>query len=135
MITLVDLNLEELRRATLTQIKTSIKNKIDSMTKKQLIILILGVRNIDDVENLIFTKRVELKEDARGQLLEIDVTEDVLGNKVKTTKREYSYYGNDPKSPIRFIRTRHYDANDKELIGQGSEIEHLSGGEVILRSI
>lgn len=129
-----NLDLPKLRSMTSDQLKTVSKKWIDERTKKQLIILILALKTLD-LDTWQETVSKVREGNARGQTLEVDEIVDILGNKIETIKREFTYKGTDPKSPIHFIRIRHFDKDDRELIGQGTEIEHLGSGEVVSRKI
>lgn len=129
-----NLDLKKLRSMTVDQLKTACKNWIDERIKRQLIVLILALKTLD-IDTFQEVKSLIREGDARGQTLEIDEIQDVFGNKIGSIKREFEYYGHDPKSPIHFIRIRKFDMNDIELVGKGQEIEHLSNGKIILRVV
>jgi len=127
---------ELLKSKTKEQILTIYNNRLSNLTKKQLIILALRIIGLD-YNNWQETKRTTSTGDKRGQLVEIDELKDILGNKIGSIKREWTYYPREifEDERIKFITTRYYDANGIELIGQGQEIEHLEGGEAVSRPI
>jgi len=106
---LSDLTIQDLRAATLPQIKTAVTDKINAMTKKQLITLILKVAG-DDIENF------EIEENR--------VVYDALGNKIRSWSVDYIYY---PTGEIDLIILKKFDALDV-LVGE-KKIKHYLDGK------
>ena len=109
---LSDLTIQDLRNATLVQIQTAIKNKVDNLSKKQLIILILKVADID-IEKFEIQDREEGEGDSRGQLWQLRVMRDVLGNKLRSTRFDWSYY---PTGTVDIVTTTEMDAEDRVIL-------------------
>jgi len=130
-MTLSDLTLEQLRNATLTQIRTAITNKLGNLTKKQLIILILKVADIN-VENMEIQDREEGEDGPNGQIFRNQIYRDVLGNKLKSIKTEWVYYpGQEGRRQIDTITITEKDGDDKVVLIK--EIKHLlDGGQLKL---
>ncbi len=114
-----DFTLDQLRQATVTQIRTAISNKIANMSKKQLIILILKVADID-IENLEIQDSETGQDGSNGQLWRLRIIKDVLGNKLRSQKIEWSYY---PEGNVNEIWTYEFDSNDVEISRKG--IKHI----------
>jgi hypothetical protein len=89
---LSDLTIQELRATTLVALKTAVINKINAMTKKQIIILILKVASVD-IENF--------------EIEENKITYDALGNKIRSWSVDYVYY---PTGEIDLIILKKFDA-------------------------
>lgn len=126
-----DYTLPQLRDATanqITQAKTAVKNKIDNMTKKQLIIFLLRVADID-IENMEVADREEGEGDSRGQLWQLRVVRDILGNKLRSTRFDYTYYPPQPggTQPRDTITITEMDANDKVI--SVKKLKHYPDGK------
>ncbi len=114
-----DYTIEELRKGTANQIiqaKTAVKNKIDNMTKKQFFIFLLKVADID-IENFEIQDREEGEGDSRGQLWQLRVVRDILGNKLRSTRFDHTYYSSQPDGtqPRDTITITEMDENDKVI--------------------
>ena len=109
-----DYTLPQLKDADVTVIRTKFKQKLDLMTKKQLIILYLKGNDID-IENLEIQDRPSEEYWPDGQIKErINVTRDVLGNMISKEKMTVTYYDMKDRERDIMIFTR-YDSQDKEL--------------------
>lgn len=126
---LSDLNLNQLRQATLTQIRTAISTKLATLNKKQLCILILKVADID-IKNMEVQDREEGEGDSRGPLWLLRVVRDVLGNKLRSTRFDYTYYPPQPDRtrPRDIITTTEMDEND-QVIGIPKKLKHYPDGK------
>jgi len=109
-----DYTLQQLKDADVTVIRTKFKQKLDLMTKKQLIILYLKGNDLD-IENLEIQGRPSEEYWPDGQIKErINVTRDVLGNMISKEKMTVTYYDTKDRERDIMIFTR-YDSQDKEL--------------------
>ncbi len=108
---LSDLTLEQLRSATLAQIRTAISNKLANLTKLQLIRLILRVGVVDIDSVLEIPDQGQSEDGPHGQLWRLQVFRGVLGNKLRSEKTEWTYY---PEGPVNEITTIQLDATDTE---------------------
>ena len=135
---LFDFTGDQLIAATKTQILTKINDKLSAMTERRLKELVWHIRDLM-VEDLNYQEdvQVESKDCVNGQLLRVRETRDLMGNKFGSEKIEWEYYPKEIFSDerIRFIRTRHFDGNGVELVGQGKEIEHWPDGNITSRKI
>ena len=135
---LLDLTKDQLRQATKTQILTKINDKLSAMTERRLKELVWHIRDLI-VEDLNYQEdvQVESQDCPNGQVLRVRETRDLMGNKFGSEKIEWEYYPKEIFSDerIRFIRTRHFDGNGVELVGQGKEIEHQPDGNITSRPI
>ncbi len=122
---LSDLTLDQLRNANLDQLRNAIQNKLASLTKKQLIILILKITDVD-VDNLEIQDRPIEQYWPDGQIKErMTITKDVLGNVLFKEKMTVTYY--DTKNRERDTMTfTKYDPQDRELSVRG--IKHFPDG-------
>lgn len=127
-----DYTVEQLRKAIgegkFDQIRTAFKTKIDNLTNKQLIILILKVANID-IENFEIQDREEGEGDSRGQLWQLRVVRDVLGNKLRSTRFDYTYHPPQPDGtqPSDTITITEMDADDKIILLK--KLKHYTDGK------
>jgi hypothetical protein len=106
---LSDLTIQDLRAATLPQLKTVVINKINAMTKKQIIILILKVAYVD-IENF--------------EIEEGKIVYDALGNKIRSWSVDYIYY---PTGEIDLIVLKKFDALD--ILIETKKIKHYLDGK------
>jgi len=106
---LSDLTIQDLRSATLAQLKTAVTNKINLMTKKQIIILILRAADVD-IENF--------------EIEENKVVYDALGNKIRSWSIDYIYY---PTGEIDLIILKKFDALDALI--EEKKIKHYLDGK------
>lgn len=127
---LSDLTLEDLRNATLVQIQTAIKNKLAGLSKKQLIILILKVADID-VENFEIQDKEEGKDGPNGQVWRIRTIRDVLGQIVRKERLDWTYHpGIEGKRPVKEIVETRFDAGGN-MVGEPKVIaRHSADGKV-----
>ena len=119
---LSDLTFEQLRNATLAQIRTAIQNKLLTLTKKQLIILILKVSDID-IEKHEIQDREEGEDCPHGQLWRLRVIRDVLGNKLRSQRFDWTYY---PEGPVDIITQS--ELNDLDQIISVRKTKHYLDG-------
>jgi hypothetical protein len=106
---LADLTIQGLRAATLAQLKTAVTNKINLMTKKQIIILILKVASVD-IENF--------------EIEENKIVYDALGNKIRSWSVDYIYY---PTGEIDLIVLKKFDALG--VLIEEKKIKHYLDGK------
>jgi len=106
---LSDLTIQDLRAATLSQLKTAVTNKINLMSKKQIIILILKVANVD-IENF--------------EIEENKIVYDALGNKLRSWSVDYVYYST---GEIDLIVLKKFDALDTLI--EEKKIKHYIDGK------
>jgi hypothetical protein len=134
----LDLTQKQLIMATKKQIINAITNKLSTMSERRLKEFVWHLRDLI-VEDLNYQEevQVESKDNPNGQVLRVSELRDLMGNKVGSERIEWEYYPKEifPDERIRFIRTRHFDKNDIEVIGQGREIEHLSDGKITSKLI
>ena len=135
---LLTLTKDQLIVATKTQIINAINTKLNNMTERRLKEFVWHIRNLV-IEDLNYQEDVQVEsEDCKnGQVLRVREIRDLLGNKFGSEKIEWEYYPKEIFSDerIRFIRTRHFDGNGVELVGQGKEIEHQPDGNITSRPI
>jgi len=124
-----DFTIDQLKNILLpldkTQLLTLYNNKLSNLTRRELLVLALKILDVD-MSLWEEMKRIVNTGDARGQLLEVDEVRDILGNKIKSTKREYSYYGDDPKSPRDTITITEMDNLDQVV--NVRKIKHYPDG-------
>jgi len=120
---LSDLTLQDLRAATVLGIRTAITNKINGMTKKQLIILILKVADVD-IENFEIEEKTVFVEGPEGEISRLMVSFDALGNKIKSHKIDRIYY---PTGEIDTITLTELDALD--VVKSVRKIKHYIDGK------
>ena len=123
-----DYTLQQLKDAPVEIIRTRFKVKLDLMTKRQLIILYLKGNDID-IENMEVQDREEGEGDSRGQLWQLRVVRDVLGDKVRSKRFDYTYYppqpdGTQPRDIITFTEM---DRNDKVILTK--KLKHYTDGK------
>ena len=94
-----------------TQILTLYNNKLSNRTKKELLILALKILDVD-IENLETQDREEGEDCPNGQVWKLRVIRDILGNKLRSTKFDWSYY---PEGEVDIITTTEMDASDKVI--------------------
>lgn len=117
-----DLTLEQLRATTKEQIITKINDKLTSLTKKQIVEFIWGVKNVL-TENLTLTELKQMKNSKNGQLLRVHETTDVLGKKLGSQKTQWTYY---PTGEVDTIKISELDANDQVI--STKTIKHFTDG-------
>ncbi len=119
--------LQQLKDSDVTVIRTKFKEKLDLMTKKQLIILYLKGNDMD-IENMEIQDREEGEGDSRGQLWSLRVVRNVLGTKLRSTRFDYTYYPTQPDGthPRDIITIIEMDAND--VVGIPKRLKHYLGG-------
>lgn len=118
---------KQIKDADVTVIRTKFKAKIDAMTKKQLIILYLKGNDMD-IENMEIQDRETGEGDSRGPLWQLRVIRDVLGNKLRSTRFDYTYYPTQPdgKHPRDVITIKEMDAND--VVISTKKLKHYPDG-------
>lgn len=97
--------LEQMRKATKAQIINWITNKLQNMTKKQIIMLLLGIVNVHRKPEIIY--RFDGQIESR-----LEVIEDALGDKVGSILIVYSYY---PGGEVDEIVISERDVDDAEI--------------------
>ena len=122
-----DYTLQQLKDADVTVIRTKFKEKLDAMDKKQLIILYLKGNDID-IENMEIQDREEGEGDSRGQLWQLQVVRDVLGNRLRSTRFDYTYYPPQPDGtqPRDTITITEMDADD--VVISTKKLKHYPDG-------
>ena len=122
-----DYTLQQIKDADVTVIRTKFKQKIDLMTKKQLIILYLKGNDMD-IENYEIQDREEGEGDSRGPLWQLRVTRGILGNKLRSTRFNHTYYPSQPDGtePRDTITIKEMDAND--VVISVKKIKHYPDG-------
>jgi len=123
-----DYTLQQLKDADVTVIRTKFKEKLDAMDKKQLIILYLKGNDID-IENMEIQDREEGEGDSRGQLWQLQVVRDVLGNRLRSTRFDYTYYPPQPDGtqPRDTITITEMDASD--VVISIKKLKHYTDGK------
>ena len=122
---LAGLTLDQLRAATATQIRTRIKDKIDTMTKLQLIRLILRLVDFDaDAIVALADSPVCTYQPDRQIALQMDVTRDMLGSKIGSRRVTWTYY---PTGEVDIITTEELDAND-QVVKTLPPVKHFTDG-------
>ena len=119
---------QQIKDADVTVIRTKFKAKLDLMNKKQLIILYLKGNDLD-IENMEIQGREEGEGDSRGPLWQLRVVRGVLGNKLRSTRFDYTYYppqpdGTQPRDTITFTEM---DAEDKVI--STKRLKHYPDGK------
>jgi len=116
---------QQIKDADVTVIRTKFKQKIDLMTKKQLIILYLKGNDMD-IENMEVQDRPSEESWPDGQIKQrIIITRDILGNVLFKERMSVTYYDTKDRERDTMIFTK-YDPQDKELSVRG--IKHFSDG-------
>ena len=118
---LSDLSLDKLRGLAVGAIRAGVIQKINSLTKKQLIILILKVPDVD-VDNLEMAEETG-KDGPNGQISRLRLIKDVLGNKLRSTNFGWSYY---PGNEVDIIATTELDQADQVL--STKKLKHYTDG-------
>ena len=116
-----NVTIEQLRAAEQPQILTTLFNRLSALTKKQLIVFLLRVRDID-LETYELTELRESQDGPHGQVTRLYVTTDVLGNKLRSLRIDWTYYSNSPVDTIELVTL---DPEDKEISRQ--TIKHPPG--------
>ncbi len=114
---LADVTLEKLRVATKAQILTAISNKLSALTKLQLVRLILRVGD-RDVDTILEISDPETGADCpHGRLWRLQVVRDIMGNKLRSTRFDWTYYppSADGKCRLDTITTKKMDALDNVI--------------------
>jgi len=126
-----DYTLQQLKDADVTVIRTKFKQKLDLMTKKQLIILYLRGDDLD-IENMEIQDREEGEDEPNGQIYRIRTVRDALGNFVRRERFDWTYHpGLEGKRPVHLITRTLLDENGNP-IGEPEVIaEHSPSGGII----
>lgn len=119
---------QQIINADVTVIRTKFKAKIDAMNKKQLTIFYLKGNDMD-IENLEIQDREEGEGDSRGPLWQLRVVRDILGNKLRSTRFDYTYYppqldGTQPRDTITITEM---DKNDNMI--SIKKLKHYTDGK------
>ena len=117
-----DLTLEQLRAATKEQIITKIVDKLTPMTRKKLCEFIWTIKGVrfEAISLSTLTVNHDVPE---GQLIRIYETTDILGNKLGSTKTEWTYY---PTGEVDAITITELDALD--VVISTKTIKHFTDG-------
>lgn len=130
MPTLLTVTLAQLRSYTAAQIATALKNKIDTLTKRQLINLVLAIQSYDTDTDAQQGDDPVVTYGADGQVAsQVQVIRNVLGNKVGSKRIDWTYWPPLPgrtQGCVRVIRQRTLDATDK-VVTDVSSGEHPNG--------
>ncbi|MDO8704074.1 MAG: hypothetical protein Q7J84_03930 [Sulfuricaulis sp.] len=130
MPALSTLTLAQLRSFTAVQIATALKNRIDGLTKRQLINLVLAIQDYQTETEATLSDAPSVTTNPDGQVAsQVEVTRDVLGAKSGTRRTDWSYYAPLPgreQGCVDVIRVRTYDASDKVLTDVKTE-RHKNG--------
>lgn len=94
-----DITLEQLRAATKEQIINVINNRLQNMTKKQIIILILRLVGVE-IDTYELEETIDSQDGPNGQILRRYVRKDVLGNILSKLNIDWTYYDNGPVHEI-----------------------------------
>jgi len=86
-----DLTLEQLRAATKDQIITRVTNLLTSLSRKGICEFIWTIKNTN-FANITLSALTVSHDVPEGQLLRIYENTDILGNKLGSTKTEWTYY-------------------------------------------
>lgn len=117
---ITDQTIEQLRAATVTQIRTALKNKIDLLTKKQLIEFILDFVDVFP-SPLFWTYRKD-----KQPLTMLELSKDALGVKLGSRRVTWSYYGDEVGTPVDTITIETLDAADKVTVTR--VVKHYKDG-------
>lgn len=117
-----DITIEQLRAATKAQIITVIDNRLQNMTKKQLIILVLRVTG-QNIENWTEEIQIQAQDGPSGQTIRQYQTKDALGNIISKRNINWTYY---ESGPINEIFIDHLDSADILTLRQ--KIKHFLDG-------
>ena len=119
MPNLSNLTLAQLRAATSAQIVTAITNKLNTLTKRQLIEFLLDV--VDFPDNPVCTYRAD------GQIAsETVIARDALGAKTGTRVITWTYFDKLPRTPVSVITVRELNTADAETSKRS--IQHFADG-------
>ena len=116
-----DYTIQQLKDSTVEVIRTKFKAKLDLMTKKQLIILYLKGNDMD-IENMEIQDREEGEDCPNGQVWRLRVIRDMLGNKLRSTRLDWSYY---PTGTVDIVTTTEMDASD--VVTSVKKLKHYGG--------
>lgn len=117
-----DLTIEQLRAATKEQVLAKIMDLLTSLSKKRICEFIWTIKNIF-TEGITLTDLKQRVDSKSGQVLEVHETTDVLGNKLGSTKTEWTYY---PTGEVDTITISGLDALD-QVVSQRT-IKHFTDG-------
>lgn len=106
-----DLTLEQLPAATKEQLVTTITKELASLDKKGLIEFICSNRGAPPRKN-IFETLIKKEDSKNGQLLRVYEKTNVLGEKLGSTKIEWTYYST---GEVDTITTTELDALDQVI--------------------
>lgn len=119
---LSDITLEQLKSATKEQIISRINDKLNSMTKRQIIEWIWTIRAMAIADNVFPDSPIAI-DGKNGQISRLEVFRDILGNKIKSTKTEWSYYFS---GPVDIIIITEMDQNNKVI--SVKKLKHYTDG-------
>ena len=126
MATLSDVTIEQLRALTVTQLRNAIKNKVDAMSKVQLIRLILGGTDFDKVVTMQDNPVQTYYPDGQVKS-KLVVNRDVLGAKVGSKRWDFAYYDKLSPRPIKEVIHTELDASDV-VVGK-KVIQYFTDGQ------
>lgn len=130
MPNLLNVSLSQLRSYTAAQIATALKTKIDTLTKRQLINLVLAIQDWQTDSEAQEPDNPVVTLGADGQVAsQVQVVRDVLNIKKGSTRTDWTYWPALPgrtQGCVRVIRQRTFDASDAVLTDVSSP-EHPNG--------
>jgi len=106
-----NVTIEQLRAAEQPQILTTLFNRLSALTKKQLIVFLVRVLDID-VETYELTELTESKDGPNGQVTRLYVTTDAMGTRLRSLRIDWTYYLNGPVDAIDLVTL---DPDEKEI--------------------
>lgn len=125
-----DITLPQLRAATKDQIVTAITTRLQLWTKRQLIIFVLACSNIV-IENMELTDLKISQDGPNGQVKKLFEVFDPLGNKLRSSSYDWTYY---PNGQVNEIIIKTLDASN--ILIKTQIIKHyLDGRKPILTTV
>ena len=112
---LSSLTIAQMRVSTEKEITDNVVAQLRKLDKKTLIETL--------VDQIIITELTESKDQKEGQTLRVEVTKDVLGNKIGSRRIEWTYY---PAGPVDEIKDIQMDSADVET--SRKVIKHYTDG-------
>src|SRR3990170_1928250 len=124
MPTLSGLTIQQLRAATVTEIRTAMKARLDQLTKRQLIRLDLWVASWDqDALVTLPDQTRDTYHPDRQIASRTEVTRDVLGAKTGSRRVDWTYF---PSGCVQDILITELDAADE--VASRQRIHHFEDG-------
>ncbi len=124
------LTLSQLKVATATQIATALKAKIDTLNKRQLVNLVLAIRdyNTDTEQQIVDAQIVTSYPDGQAKST-VTIIRDVLGNQIGSKRVDWTYYppqGKTTQGAVDTIRVSELDATD--VVVKQQVVKHYMDG-------